>query len=166
MDKNQIISKVYKDDRYRNFCRRVTRNNQFCDDLFQYCFEQLLNKPDEFIIEKYNDNKLDNYFFGIAYKSYNSKHSQFYKEYLSEPFVEIEIDVGSASIQSSIVEEKLREFSFKKLNNWVSVLIFREFIKLESIREVSRVMNMPFETVRRKVYEVKSFLKKEIKCEY
>jgi DNA-directed RNA polymerase specialized sigma24 family protein len=80
MNKAKIIEAIYKDAAYRNVCRNIASPALF-EDLFHEVIINLLDMPDEKILEAKEKKYLKFLFVKIAHNSWNSKHSPFYRKY-------------------------------------------------------------------------------------
>lgn len=166
MTKEFVLNYISTNKNIKDYCQRVSR--QWADDLFQYLFEVLASKSDSFLIEKYNEKKIEQYCFGIIYKSANYPSSTFYQQNIS--FTNnncFDADIDILQYNSEYCEIPLKKeiegYRSEIKSNWYEVELFNLYLELGTYKKVQEATGINHLSVR---YSVVNFIN-EIKkrCE-
>lgn len=78
--KYEIIEEIARNKTIEEIVRNIAQNpkDDTLNDLSQMLYEDLLNKPDDKIVELYNNNQLQYFLTRMVLNSINSKTSRYY----------------------------------------------------------------------------------------
>lgn len=162
-----VINSFYSNPKYYDVCKKIAGKDY--DDLHSYCVGQMLKKGKDFILEKEKEKKIFNYFFGIAYKSYNSTTSEYYKIYkefgrrTSELTKDIAVSKNFVKkLNAKKVKKIIEKFSYSGVNNWAAVEIFNLFVDEPNYSSLSKKTSIPVSTIHNTVNKVRTFIKNEL----
>jgi len=169
--KEEIISEMYTSKELRDYCLKVCRDSYMADDLLSYSFEQLLLKDDKFIIEKYKDKSLKNYFAGMVYRSFNSPRCEFYQQYIAwkhtltiiDDILFDETTVGTL-VNEYDIDREVMLYEQRSERCWYEASIFRLYLKYGNLRDLSRAISIPVTSLSHSINNIKKYLSKKI-CE-
>jgi len=169
MDKFDAISNIALNIKFSNYCFKVARGNDMYKDLYQYCFLKMLEMPDGKFKRFKDHNELPFYMMRIAYLSWNSKTSPFYKENISFTnstddkvicYVEDKDEYTEELIIriSKVIEADLNDVA-KKKRIPVANILFNEWRELGDYRSVAKKFNLPLMTVHKIISDYKQMIK-------
>lgn len=165
MTKSKIIEAIYKDPAYRNVCRNIASATLY-EDLFHEVIINLLDLPDEKIIEAKQKKYLKFLFVKIAHNSWNSKHSPFYRKYRhNDESVDIELLRGleyEEDLELETKEDIYQEFTQEIIDeiealDWYTKTLLKLYIDTGEFRKVSVMTGIKYGAVH---YTLKNVIKK------
>ena len=165
MNKAQIIEAIYKDPAYRNVCRNIASPALF-EDLFHEVIINLLDMPDEKILEAKEKKYLKFLFVKIAHNSWNSKHSPFYRKYRHNDQTEsIDLLIGLEGELDPELEN--REDVFQSFTqevkdkidslDWYDQTLLKLYIDIGEFRKISVMTGIKYGAVQ---YTIQKTIKK------
>lgn len=168
MTKQDVLTIVSKDSKYLSYCKQVATGAESYSDLFQYCFLELEKKPEKYLVEKFQNGELIKIFTGIAYKSYNSTSSQFYKQYQkyytthtkAVIFQDIPQYTYKKNISDSTIKNEIEKFKQESPHNEYVVGLFNIYLECESCRAVGKKTGIPYRTIAHTIQNFKKEIKK------
>jgi DNA-directed RNA polymerase specialized sigma24 family protein len=156
MIKTKIIEAIYKDPAYRNVCRNIASATLF-EDLFHEVIINLLDLPDEKIIEAKEKKYLKFLFVKIAHNSWNSKHSPFYRKYRHNDETE-SIDILRGLESDEDLNLEIKEDAFKEFTqeikdkieslDWYDKTLLKLYIDIGEFRKISVMTGIKYGAVQ------------------
>ena len=156
MIKTKIIEAIYKDPAYRNVCRNIASATLF-EDLFHEVIINLLDLPDEKIIEAKEKKYLKFLFVKIAHNSWNSKHSPFYRKYRHNDETE-SIDILRGLESDEDLNLEIKEDAFKDFTqeikdkiealDWYDKTLLKLYIDIGEFRKISVMTGIKYGAVQ------------------
>jgi DNA-directed RNA polymerase specialized sigma24 family protein len=169
MIKTKIIEAIYKDPAYRNVCRNIASATLF-EDLFHEVIINLLDLPDEKIIEAKEKKYLKFLFVKIAHNSWNSKHSPFYRKYRHNDETE-SIDILRGLESDEDLNLEIKEDAFKDFTqeikdkieglDWYDKTLLKLYIDIGEFRKISVMTGIKYGAVQYTIQKTIKRLKLE-----
>lgn len=168
--RNQIIQGVYNDKQYLSYCKRVCKQGDLYNDLFQYVVLYLLEMPELKLIELHESGNLRSYIARIIYINANSERSEFRKQYRSEldidglvlmqveDYADFEIELKLNHVKSELTKE-INECTEKGVYP-ASVKLLEMYAETGSFQEVANRTNIHYRTVYRHINSLIDKIKK------
>ncbi len=142
--------------------RKVVKNNNDYDDLYQSVVEQILKKTSQ--MDLMSDKDKLYYFIRVVKNNYFSKTSPYYYQHKKSVSNDIRIDVIKDIPDEPYVEE-LPDMSWvhKQLEDldWFSRDLFLMWLELGTITAVSKQTTIPLNSVGRYIKNIKIELKQK-----
>jgi len=174
LTKSDIVTEIYLDKNYINYCKKIAGKN-LCDDLFQYVCEYLLKMDEVKLKELHSKNELRMYVARIIYCSINGNRSQFKKELLGKvKYDELVSDITDYSFPSettttdevvtkiNYIIKNETEKSIKVGQYPATVKLFEIYMELGDYKQVSKQTKIPYHTVRKLLGNFKAEIKSKI----
>lgn len=160
MLKNKIIEELYKSKEVDDVLKKI-QPADIQDDLRQYVFQVLCEKPDDFIIDLYNQKKIKFYLVKIITNSVFANVSGFYKIHKNSKEVHCEQfeDVVDEDSNHEFMERCEKEV--KELY-WYNEVLLRMYAEHGSYRAVSVKTGIPVKSVFNAVRKAKNQIKSNI----
>ncbi len=161
MDTRQWLTKNYT--QLFDITKKVVKNEQEVDDVFQCVVEQVLNKDKK--LDGIDDKQKLFYFIRVVKNNYFSKTSSYYYQYKKNINNTLQFDEG---LYENIPNEPYKEHlptmewvheQLKELD-WFSRDLFLLWIEVGSLTAVSKQTTIPLNSVGRYIKEIKMILKK------
>lgn len=131
------------------------------DDLKQYAFAVLCEKPDDFIIELHNRKQLRYYFVKIVTNSVFSDRSGFYK--LHHNSKEIQYEIPDVIDDSDNYHELIDQCANEVKNiYWYNAELLSLYSIHGTYRAVSEITNIPVKSVHNAIKKAKQQIKHNI----
>lgn len=133
-----IIDEIYRDKRFIQVCRGITKGSDLADDLLQHCAILLYERG--FVPDKDKGNLFD-YFSMTALNQWRMPSSKFNKEYKVHKEIPSGLNIKVTDDQSQnnflqFLDKSLEEIPKSKRRKFAQS-IFLVYLKLGSIRAVS-----------------------------
>ena len=153
MTKNQIITELYQSKEVEELILKI-QPSDLRDDLKQYVFHVLCEKPDEFIIELNSKNQLKYYAVRIITNSIFSDRSFFYVNYRNQKEVYCDqfADIKDEETNHDLLDKCEKEV--EKLY-WYNQELLKLYAKNGSYRAVSQETGIPVKSVHNAVKKAK-----------
>jgi DNA-directed RNA polymerase specialized sigma24 family protein len=159
--KNEIITALYNSNEVNELIRKI-KPAELQDDLKQYAFTVLCEKPDEFIIELNHKKQLKFFLVKIISNSVFSNRSGFLTQHklndeLHHDVMEQQIDKHDnyhELLDSCVIESKKLYWYNQELLNLYSIH--------RSYRAVSEITNIPVKSIHNAIKKAKQQIKKSI----
>ena len=169
MNKTDVLNCVAKDSNYLNYCKRVAAGYESFEDLYQFCFLELSQKEESYLVEKFQSGELIKIFAGIAYKSYNSTTSPFYKAYqkyytLHTKKLDNEVNTvteksSKKTLSESIVNREIELFRLESPSNEYAVSLFEVYLECKSFRELEKKTGIYYRTAHKTIQKLRNEIK-------
>lgn len=159
--KNDIISELYQSKEVNELISKI-RPVDLQDDLKQYAFAVLLEKPDQFIIELHNKKQLRYFLVKIISNSVFSNRSGFLTLHQLSKHSDVDTmpDIES---ESSNYHELLDSCTTEIKNvYWYNAELLNLYSIHGSYRKVSEVTNIPVKSVYNAIKKAKETIKQKI----
>lgn len=138
--KNDILTKIFNDIEYDQLIDNIVKNEDINkDDLKQELFLSLLEKPDDLIIELYEDNRMKFYITRIIINQVYSKQSKYYYQYKKNN-KEFNISLSDQDVNDFILDnylddsltelDKIQSTELEKLKMNFDILEYTDKYKL------------------------------------
>ena len=161
MTKKDIIENLAHDKKIRKIAQNIAGAKGLGDDLYQYLFLTLLEKPEAKIIEAHEKKYLDFLCITIMQNSYHSFSSPFavqYRQHIGDSDVlEIELhtspDIEEATLKRLNDYEELIEPLEAYLHqpitqdNFFKLILLRDWVNGESYRKIAARTKIPMRSV-------------------
>lgn len=146
--RDKIVSEIYSDNSYINYCYKVCRGRDIHKDLFQYVILYLMEMPQDKLERIYNEGGLRSYVARIIYCSINGNRSQFLKQINGEPCESLPIIEPKQSVFNyHYSNDGMEDFISKKAKSFISsgtVLQYGEEVAYNvnfTLKKVNEVLN-------------------------
>lgn len=146
----------------KDFCNKI--GGELSNDLYQEIFLILLEKSDEWIIEKYNSGYWEGLIYRIALNQFRGNRTRFEKLYHT-PIGMFDVDESIPDNQSAEIKEYLHQSIEDVVGNyeWYETKIFELYcngkaewnIKPRSARSISRATGISRQEILKVVNEIK-----------
>lgn len=174
MNRNEIITEIYNDKKYIDYCRKVMNGDDLHKDLFQYVCLYLAEMKETKLLQLHNTGGLRMYIARIIYINAYSQSSQFRKQYesgedLPAKIVELfEDDEAEMFKDESIkkIKKAIEEAEKESIKNGVypaSAKLFQIYLECGNGREVARRTGIPYITVWKHIEDFKNKIRAKIK---
>ena len=160
-NKNEIITTLYQSKEVNDFIRKI-KPVDLQDDLKQYAFTVLCEKPDEFIIELNNKKQLKFFLVKIISNSVFSNRSGFLTQHKLND--ELHVDVMEKQIDTADNYHELIDkcvIETKKLY-WYNQELLNLYSIHGSYRAVSEITKIPVKSIYNAIKKGKQQIKKSL----
>lgn len=159
--KNDIISELYQSKEVNELISKI-RPVELQDDLKQYAFAVLLEKPDAFIIELHNKKQLRYFLVKIISNSVFSNRSGFLKIHKLSDNADIDV-IADIPVDNSSMHEVIGKIHAEIKNvYWYNAELLNLYSEHGSYRKVSEITNIPVKSVYNAIKHAKETIKKNI----
>lgn len=160
MTKNQIISQLYESRELDELISKI-QPSDLQDDLRQYVFHMICEKPDEFVISLHEKKQLKFFVVKIITNSVFSNQSAFYRMFRKkhEVCTDVFSDVEDEESNHEMIDKC--EAAMKDLY-WYHQEILKMYVELGNYRKVSLVTGIPLTSIHNAVKKAKSDIKKNL----
>lgn len=165
MNKSSIIELIYSDKAYKQVCRNIGSKDLY-EDLFHEVIINLLELPEEKIIEAKEKKYLKFLFVKIAHNSWNSKHSPFYRKYRHNEETE-SIDLLRGLDNGEDLELHIKEDIYQTFTqdlkdkiealDWYDQTLLKLYIDIGEFRKISVMTGIKYGAVQ---YTIQKTIKK------
>lgn len=148
------------------FCKRLTKHNDWSEDLLHEVLIQLYEKK-EINIKVLDNKSIKNYIFRCIVTNWFSETSPFYRKVRRESTLYNELSTIPSQAPDFYTEDEINELhkmmtivemEFEDLN-WFSKLIFTKYMVLGSLKKVAVDTTIPLTSIARYVKETKATVK-------
>jgi hypothetical protein len=156
--KNQIIDELYRSKELNECVKKYIKPVEIQNDIIQVTFLELLEKPDEFIIDLYTRNKLKQYVINMMYNQLKWQRSSYKKTLQKELSVFEFID-----IPEEIAPEKII-IPLHKLN-WYDAKMLELYAEHKSYRKIEAETGIEYSGICKTIQKVRKEIIKHIENE-
>ena len=161
INKNNILTDLFLNKEVDILIKKI-KPVDLQDDLKQYAFAVLCEKPAEFIIELHNRQQLKFYLVKIISNSVFSNRSGFITQHKCNDHLELDhvVDVSNENDDYHYLIEKC----IKETNRlyWYHQELLKLYAEHGTYRAVSEITNIPVKSIHNAIKKAKVKLKKEI----
>lgn len=159
--RNDIISELYQSKEVNELISKI-RPVELQDDLKQYAFAVLLEKPEQFIIDLYNKKQLKYFLVKIITNSVFTNRSGFMT--LHKLSKDMDVDAMSDVENESSNYHDLLDSCTTEIKNvyWYNAELLSLYAEHGSYRKVSEVTSIPVKSVYNAIKKAKETIKKNI----
>lgn len=150
----------------RTFCKRLTKHNDWSEDLLHEVIIQLYEKK-EIKIKVLDNKSIKNYIFKCIITNWFSETSPFYRKVRRESTLYNELSTLPSQAPQFYTDSEIEELhkmmsivemEFEDLN-WFSKIIFTKYMLLGSLKKVATDTTIPLTSIARYVKETKATVK-------
>lgn len=169
MNRNDIITEIYNDKQYINYCKKVCQHGDLYNDLFQYVVLYLMEMPEKRLIELHESGGLKMYIARIIYANGTNPTRQFMRQYISDGDLDYKtIGQLDESNENDDYETKINHINkgikteIKECINKgfypASVKLLEIYAECGSYQEVANRTKIPYKTVYRHINSLREKL--------
>jgi DNA-directed RNA polymerase specialized sigma24 family protein len=160
-NKNEIITALYNSNEVNDLIKKI-KPAELQDDLKQYAFTVLCEKPDEFIIELNNKKQLKFFLVKIISNSVFSNRSGFLTQHKLND--ELHVDVMEQQVDSSDNYHELIDKCVNESKNlyWYNQELLNLYSIHGSYRAVSNITKIPVKSIYNAIKKAKQQIKKSL----
>ena len=156
MNWHEIINQTAKDKEIKSICKKIGGN--LSDDLYQELMVIILEYPKEKLVEIYNKGYFKFFIVRTLTNQFNSNSSPFNKLYRLKEIEEL----------PTFEYDKNIDVLYHKVNNildklhWYDRELFKAYIEAGSYRKLSKITDIPFNSISRTINHVKSIIRNNL----
>jgi len=155
MTKNSILSEIYQSKDLDVMIRSI-KPQHLQDDIRQYCFLELLEKSEEFVLDLYNRGKLKGYIMRVIYNtSKGNKHNGLKIQLGNETPTEVIPECICEQYEEINIEPVLKDVY------WYKTELLRLYAEHGTFKKVSDLTKIPLKSVYTTIVEARKEIKKK-----
>lgn len=168
--KKSALQEIGSDSYYLEYCLKVARSRDLAWELIQYICDEITRIPDERFLPIYNSGKLKQYFAGVAYKSVNGTHSNFYRQYLSNIVSERDITSDTEIYDTSLdyrakkLKAIIDKYRSESEDHWYNTELFKLTLMGYSFRRIQKATGIYYSSAQKSVQRFKKEIQKRYEC--
>lgn len=161
LTKHSIVNEIANDKEYKSICKKLSPILH--EDLYQDLMIILLKYDENKLIEIHNKNQLKFFIVKILMNQSKSQTSPLFKQHLLKPnykdidWYDEHDNLNELLIQTT--ESTIDLYSAKNDDNWYRTELFRLYLRIGSIRALSRQTTIPVMSIQRSLSEFKRDIK-------
>lgn len=162
INKNKILEEIFKNSELKSYAFKVAKGNSLYEDIISEIILYLNNLDDSKLFRLYESKEIFSYCYKIIWLSWNSTTSPFYIKYLKKNSQDFIISETKKKYCEAYLLDELNKME-KLISRFpTEIKVFEVYLKLGSLRKVSKETGIPHTTVQYLVNRVKAELIKKI----
>jgi DNA-directed RNA polymerase specialized sigma24 family protein len=154
--KHDLVNGIVADKEYLRIARKITHGNDLYHDLHQEMLLVILDYNEDYLVRVIEQGSIRFFVVGLMMRMYRSKSSPFYMKYRQgdhlSALLDIDADVTYDTTDDDTIEKVRALISDLP---WYDAMLFEAYIREGSTRKLSAKTNIPRDTIRVTVANVR-----------